>query len=109
MRPLQFALYKGETDLSVIAARYATAIIRAHGFEDFNKRTATFAADVFLRLNGLRLVLSDQEAKTLAELVERYAARAETIEADERQAANARRAQDEITLADFFRTHTAPL
>ena len=52
----------GETDLAVFAAAYAYWIARNHPFFDGNKRTAYVAMEVFLQLNGMRLVAGDVDA-----------------------------------------------
>lgn len=48
-------------DVFEMAAAYLYHIAMNHPFIDGNKRTATNAADVFLRLNGHRLTLSPDE------------------------------------------------
>lgn len=47
------------------AAAYLFHIVNNHPFIDGNKRVAFAAMDVFLRLNGLRLDLSDEAAHDL--------------------------------------------
>ncbi|MDD3585716.1 MAG: type II toxin-antitoxin system death-on-curing family toxin [Thermoguttaceae bacterium] len=49
------------TSLPEMAAAYLFHIARNHPFLDGNKRTATVAALVFLRLNGFYLETSDEE------------------------------------------------
>ncbi|MFD1885814.1 type II toxin-antitoxin system death-on-curing family toxin [Paenibacillus wenxiniae] len=51
-------LYPG---LSLKAAVYLVSIARAHAFFDANKRTAAFACDTFLYLNGYHLSMSKDE------------------------------------------------
>lgn len=53
------------------AAAYLFHLCRAHPFVDGNKRVAFATADVFLRLNGYRLTLSDDEAYRLTTSVAR--------------------------------------
>jgi len=58
-----FTGYGGKTlfpDLFAKAAALIHAIISFHPFVDGNKRTALVAADVSLRLNGYRMVPSEQ-------------------------------------------------
>ena len=43
------------------AAAYLVSLARGHPFVDGNKRTAFALADIFLRLNGRRLLLSDDD------------------------------------------------
>ena len=44
-------------DLAEMAAALFESLIMNHPFVDGNKRTAFFAADVFLRLNGWKLAV----------------------------------------------------
>jgi death-on-curing protein len=67
------------------AAAYLFRLCMAHPFVDGNKRIAFAAMDTFLRLNGYRLVLSDQEAYQLTMAV----ARGERDEAGVREAIRA--------------------
>ena len=60
-RPLNRAGY-GQPDYAELAAVYALAIAQNHPFVDGNKRTAFVALELFLRLNGCRLVVRDAEA-----------------------------------------------
>lgn len=60
-RPQNKAGY-GEDGLAVLAAAYAYGIARNHPFFDGNKRTAYVVMEVFLQLNGMRLVAGDVEA-----------------------------------------------
>ena len=60
-RPANRASY-GDPDLAELAALYAIALARNHPFVDGNKRTAYVALELCLRLNGLRLPVSDAEA-----------------------------------------------
>ena len=59
-RPLNLAAY-GEPDAAALAAAYGYGIARNHAFIDGNKRTALVAAELFLRLNGWRLVVTDAD------------------------------------------------
>ena len=47
------------------AAAYLTGIAKGHPFVEGNKRTAFAVADIYLRLSGFRLTLSDEEAFSL--------------------------------------------
>lgn len=53
-RPQNLAAY-GEPDAAALAAAYAFAIAKNHGFIDGNKRTAWVVARLFLADNGCRL------------------------------------------------------
>jgi death on curing protein len=57
-RPLNLAAY-GEPDAPSLAAAYAYGIARNHPFIDGNKRTAFVALELFLALNGHRLLADD--------------------------------------------------
>lgn len=66
-RPQNLLSY-AEPDLFELAAAYAFAIVKNHPFVDGNKRTAFFAAYVFLGLNGF--ALDADEAETAAIVVD---------------------------------------
>ncbi|GFZ97587.1 death-on-curing protein [Elstera cyanobacteriorum] len=51
----------GEPHLCDLAAAYAFGIARNHPFVDGNKRTAFVACELFLLLNGVKLIASDNE------------------------------------------------
>jgi death on curing protein len=53
-RPLILAHYQ-QADLALQAAVLIEGLCQAHPFVDANKRTATAAGHIFLRLNGYRL------------------------------------------------------
>jgi death on curing protein len=59
-RPLNLAAY-GEPDAAALAAAYGYGIARNHAFIDGNKRTALVAAELFLRLNGWHLEVTDAD------------------------------------------------
>ena len=59
-RPLNLAAY-GEPDVCALAAAYGYGISRNHAFIDGNKRTALVATELFLMLNGWRLIISDAD------------------------------------------------
>ena len=59
-RPQHRALYE-TPDAAALAASYAFGLARNHPFADGNKRTAFVALEVFLDLNGLELVASDED------------------------------------------------
>jgi death-on-curing protein len=60
-RPLNRAAY-GDADPLELGALYAIAIARNHPFIDGNKRTAYLALEVFLALNGIKLLSTDAES-----------------------------------------------
>lgn len=57
-RPLNLATY-GSPDVAALAAAYGFGLARNHPFVDGNKRTAFVAMELFLWLNGWRLVAED--------------------------------------------------
>jgi len=57
-RPLNRAVY-GEPDAADLAAAYAYGLATNHPFVDGNKRVAFIALELFLALNGHRLVIDD--------------------------------------------------
>lgn len=62
-RPLQMAHY-GKPDVADLAASHGFGIARNHPFIDGNKRTAFVAAELFLALNGYRLIAEDADCVT---------------------------------------------
>lgn len=77
----------GETDLFRLCGVLAGKLILNHPFQDGNKRTALFAADLFLRLNGRKLQMppavdgNDGESdKVLADAYVAVATRQWTLE-----------------------------
>ena len=60
-RPRQRWAYEPDSDLSRLAAGYVFGICNGHPFRDGNKRISFLAAVIFLGLNGLDLVTSDEE------------------------------------------------
>ena len=63
---LESALYRPRTgyyeDLAEMSAALFESLLMNHPFVDGNKRIAFFATDVFLRINGWRLVVDADEA-----------------------------------------------
>ena len=59
-RPVNLAA-DGQPDASALAAAYAFGLAQIHAFVDGNKRTAYVVDEIFLALNGIRLVSSDAE------------------------------------------------
>jgi len=63
---LESALYRPQsgyyTDLAEMAAALFESLLMNHPFKDGNKRVAFFATDVYLRLNGWKLGVKDEEA-----------------------------------------------
>jgi death-on-curing protein len=57
-RPQHLAAY-GSPDAADLAAAYGFGLARNHPFIDGNKRTAFVAVELFLALNGQRLVADD--------------------------------------------------
>lgn len=52
-------------DMFDLASAYATGIIKNHAFVDGNKRTAFYAAYVFLGLNGYELTADEDETTAI--------------------------------------------
>jgi death-on-curing protein len=61
-RPQQIRAYGNKPDLVDMAAAYTAAILRNHLFTDGNKRTGFVVGALFLEMNGLRLVASEEDA-----------------------------------------------
>lgn len=57
-RVLSMHHYEGVTDIYDLAAVYLVAIARGYIFNDANKRTALFAAQVFLKRNSVQIISS---------------------------------------------------
>lgn len=60
-----------------VAGALCFFITKAHAFVDGNKRTAGIAADVFLKLNGYKLIYpldSDKDINAFSEIIEKCAA-----------------------------------
>lgn len=60
-RPVNRWTY-GEDDRVRLAAAYAFGIVRNHPFADGNKRTAWVMARLFLKLNGVEIAFSPEDA-----------------------------------------------
>lgn len=61
-RPQQKFAYRGAgVDVVELAAAYTFGLARNHPFVDGNKRTAAVVCEVFLELNGGRLIASDED------------------------------------------------
>ncbi len=78
------------TDVYEMAAAYLFHLVKGHPFVDGNKRVGAIAADVFLALNGIDLVVD-------ADQYEQIVLRATTSECDKTE------------IAEFFRRHGRPL
>lgn len=61
-RPLNQHAYEETADFAQLAAEYGFGLARNHPFLDGNKRAAFLAVGLFLGLNGLRLVASQDDA-----------------------------------------------
>ena len=63
---LESALYRPQSgyyiDLAEMAAALFESLINNHPFIDGNKRVAFFSTDVFLRLNGYKIVVDSNHA-----------------------------------------------
>lgn len=58
-RPQNLQAYGDAPDLPRLAAVYGYGLARNHPFIDGNKRTALVVVELFLALNGLRLIADD--------------------------------------------------
>ncbi len=70
-RPRQKWIYDPSVDIATLAAAYAFALAKNHGFVDGNKRAAFMAAYSFLGLNGYEF---EAEEADVASTIERLAA-----------------------------------
>jgi len=61
-RPRHLFFYSENATLFDLAAAYGYALAKNHSFVDGNKRIALTVIDVFLRLNGYKLVAPEPEA-----------------------------------------------
>ncbi|MEY2882452.1 MAG: hypothetical protein RL490_176 [Pseudomonadota bacterium] len=68
-RPVNVAAY-GDPDAATLAAAYAFGLARNHAFVDGNKRTAYVVSEMFLALNGIRLLSSDADGILTFDAVE---------------------------------------
>lgn len=83
---LESALHRPVTgyyrDLVESTAALFESLLMNHPFVDGNKRVAFFATDVFLRLNGWRIVVQPEDAhRHLIDLLERGECNLETLDA----------------------------
>lgn len=81
---LESALFRPQTgyykDLTEMAAALFESLIMNHAFVDGNKRVAFFSTDVFLRLNGWKLLVDPDKAHAfLIDLLERGECRVEKL------------------------------
>lgn len=60
-RPRNYATYRDETDLALLAAVLAHGVAEGQNFVEGNKRTALVALGLFLRLNGHTITASQEE------------------------------------------------
>lgn len=88
-RPLNAFSY-GQKDLCALSALYGAGIIKNHPFIDGNKRTGLVVLELFLELNSLRSVASDED--TLAAIL--------SVASGE---------WDDVTLADWLRENVEPV
>ena len=67
-RPVQRLQYEAKSTLPELAASYAYGLVRNHPFFDGNKRVSLMSAILFLEINGMRFVATEEEAvlETLA-------------------------------------------
>ena len=92
---LESALFRPRTgyytDLLEIAAALFESLLMNHAFVDGNKRVAFFGVDTFLRINGLKIVVSSERAhRELISMLENHEA-------------------NKINLEKFLRKYVVPL
>lgn len=61
-RPRQRFHYDGTATIAELGAAYTFGLVRNHPFVDGNKRIGFVAGTLFLELNGLRFVASEEES-----------------------------------------------
>ena len=61
MRPRNLFYYENIDDLLILAATYASAIVKNHPFFDGNKRTGLASATIFLLVNNFNFNAPNQE------------------------------------------------
>lgn len=93
---LESALFRPRTgyyeDLVGMAAAMFESLLMNHPFVDGNKRVAFFATDVFLRMNGWRIVVEARSAHDfIVGALERGEARFDTIDSWLREVTERRR------------------
>ena len=68
-RPRNVYAYERGTDVARLAAAYGFGLVRAHPFNDGNKRAGFLAIGLFLELNGFELEVEEVNAvKTIVDL-----------------------------------------
>ena len=60
-RPQHLGSYGDRSDVAALAAAYGYGLIRNHPFVDANKRTSLVVVELFLVLNGCRLLAENAE------------------------------------------------
>lgn len=61
-RPRQHHAYADSPDVVEMAALYTVGLVRNHPFVDGNKRTGFVVGILFLELNGIRFIASEEDA-----------------------------------------------
>jgi len=64
-RPQQLSAYGDNPSMVELAAAYIIGNVKNHPFVDGNKRTGFIAGILFLELNGLRFIASEEEAAAI--------------------------------------------
>lgn len=65
LRAVENRAYYEDANMLVCAATYAYHLTQAHAFLDGNKRIAAYAALAFLRFNGIKLPVTNEEVVEL--------------------------------------------
>ena len=82
---LESALFRPQTgyysDLAHMSAALFESLIINHAFVDGNKRAAFFISDIFLRINGYRIAVDNDEAhRKIIEIIEQRIQVKESLE-----------------------------
>lgn len=64
-RPKHIQTYNPDPSLYELAAAYAWGLVKHHPFVDGNKRTAFVIMAVFLKVNGIDLIVPEAEVVTI--------------------------------------------
>ena len=68
--PLNINYYDNQQNLFQLAANLSEKIMKNHAYQDGNKRTALVAADMFLKINGYRLLASPSQSGNVSQNLE---------------------------------------
>ena len=63
-RPLHYLSFADDPDIGLLAAVLAHGLVTNHPFVDGNKRTSFVVTELFLELNGYKLIADDADVVT---------------------------------------------